>query len=409
MTDAPGATGFRLGRCPALDGLRGAAVLAVMAFHAQLTVATGGYLGVDAFFVLSGFLITALLVEEWQERHTIALGAFWARRVLRLVPALVVVIIAVCIYAAFFAPNSWVPEIWNESVSAALYVSNWFQASTAREFSFHMSHAWSLSIEEQFYIVWPPVLLLLLWLRVPVRALAVLTALAALLSVLEMAWLFDGGARLDRVYYGTDTRAQALLVGVALALGASSGGFGVLRRHALVVSRVALVGAVALLALWVGADREAASMYRGGFALAAVLGALVIADVVVSPTSVLGALLAARWLRAVGRISYGLYLWHWPIFLVCTEDRLGLPFWPTLVVRFALTFGFALASWTLVERPILRYKHRFERASSSTAPVSVPVTGAPVDEGVTSTSGGSADGDADGGQIVVNPRATPRL
>jgi peptidoglycan/LPS O-acetylase OafA/YrhL len=132
-----------------------------------------------------------------------------------------------------------------------------------------------------------------------------------------------------------------------------------------------------VLAVWVGAERTSPSMFRGGSLLAALLVGLLVADVVVSPGGTMARVLSPGWLRGVGRISYGLYLWHWPVFLVCTETRLGLGFWPTLVVRVAVTFAAAGLSWRLVERPVLMFKRRFERAASSAAPVSVPVTGAP--------------------------------
>ncbi len=217
------------GFVPALDGLRAMAVLGVMLYHGGAL--SGGFLTIDVFFVLSGFLITSLLLGEWATRLTIRLGQFWSRRARRLLPALLVMLVGVAIYAKVFANPGEFANLRLDSLSTLFYVSNWhFIVGSSNYFvvtaqTSPLAHMWSLSIEEQFYIVWPPVVLLMLHLgrrlrpsrRLwPVMATAVVGALA---SALEMRFAFRGGASIMRIYEGTDTRSQDILVGAALAIG----------------------------------------------------------------------------------------------------------------------------------------------------------------------------------------------
>src|SRR2546430_14428904 len=207
---------------PALDGLRALAVLGVLLYHAGVSWAPGGFLGVDAFFVLSGFLITSLLVDEWRTRGRIDFRRFWARRARRLLPALVLVVIAVGAYAVFGARPDELGRIRRDTLGSVLYVANWRQLFESSYFAklatpSPLRHTWSLGIEEQWYLVWP--LALVVMVRVTAgRRWAVIGMAAALAfgSAALMAVLFDPGDP-SRVYYGTDTRAQALLLGAVLA------------------------------------------------------------------------------------------------------------------------------------------------------------------------------------------------
>lgn len=367
VTDRATPGGFRLGYRPALDGVRGLSVLAVMGYHAELSWLHGGFLGVDAFFVLSGFLITTLLVEEWQAYARISLRNFYARRLLRLVPALVLVLAAVAVYAALFAKRDAAEAIWPEAVSTILYTANWFSAYIRAPFPFHLSHTWSLSIEEQFYLVWPLVLLGLLSLRLRVRALLWVTVVGAAASA---AWMLVmtgfGDHHLGRAYYGTDTRAQALLVGCVIGLAAMHGSLPRTATAARAARTLAWVGASFVVGLWVVlTGRASPFLYRGGFTLEALAVGGVVVHVLLSPASSMARALALGPLRWVGRISYGLYLWHLPIFLVV--QGWDLDFWPGLVVKVGLTFAFAAASFYAFERPLLRLKGRFERTVSGRA------------------------------------------
>ncbi len=213
------------GRQPALDGLRAVAVIAVLLFHGGVAGARGGFLGVDVFFVLSGYLITMLLLREQQATGRIALGAFWARRARRLLPALFFVLAAVAVYAAFLVEPQARLSLRLDGLATLGYVGNWRQLGAEGGYFAQgatpspLRHTWSLSIEEQFYLVWPLVVVALLrgrrLTRSRVRRVLVVAAVAALASAVLMSVLLGGDV--SRVYYGTDTRAQSVLVGCALA------------------------------------------------------------------------------------------------------------------------------------------------------------------------------------------------
>ena len=357
--------GAHLGYRPALDGLRAVAVLAVMLYHGGVSWAAGGFLGVDIFFVLSGFLITSLLVKEWTRTGRIGLRAFWLRRARRLLPAMLLVLLAVAAYSvAVPQPQS---RLRGDSLATLGYVSNWwFMLSGQSYFAQFVApsplrHTWSLAIEEQFYILFPLLLVALLGsarLRVP--ALRVVLLGGAIASAALMAALYDPLSDPSRAYYGTDTRMQALLLGAVLAL---SPAFltPAKRLYTRVGGRlvrlpgIGLLGVLALggLLVMVGVARELAPwMYHGGFLLAAALSAVVIASVTAAPRSALGRVLSWRPVVAVGVVSYGLYLWHWPVFIALNHERTGLDGPSLLIVRFAVTGALAYASFRLVEEPI---------------------------------------------------------
>jgi peptidoglycan/LPS O-acetylase OafA/YrhL len=337
-----------------------------MLYHGDVSWARGGFLGVDVFFVLSGLLITSLLVQEWTRSGRIALGAFWLRRARRLLPAMFVVLLAVAVYSTFLPPQQQ-QTVRGDSLATLAYVSNWWFTVTDQSYFAQfvepspLRHTWSLAIEEQFYLLFP--LLLVGWLgrgRLGLRGLRLFLLVGALASAGLMAVLYDPLVDPSRAYYGTDTRVQALLLGAALALTPK------LTRHSEplytrvhgrlirlpgsdLVGWLALAGLVAMC----GAVSELASgMYRGGFLLAATLSAVLIAAVSRAPSSTLGRFLSWRPMVAAGVISYGLYLWHWPVYVALTEERIGLEGPPLLGVRIAVTVVLATLSYRLVEEPI---------------------------------------------------------
>ncbi len=367
---------------PALTGLRGVAVAAVVAYHLQLGWASGGYLGVDLFFVLSGFLITTLLLEEWVGARRIDLVAFWGRRARRLLPALFLVLAALAAYlllnATFGGPGANglldLAGLRGEALATLLYVNNWHLIYAHQSYFAQFStpsplqHTWSLAIEEQFYLVWPPVLLLLLhvtrrWWR---RAGVVLSVVLGLASTIAMAVLFRPGVDPSRVYYGTDTRLFDLMAGAALAfVAASRPQPGPAARRTLHVAGP-LAGA-ALVVFWVTAGTSAGLpkdyMFRGGFLVCAVLAAVVVADARLVQAGSFSRLLAARPLLFVGTISYGIYLWHWPVIVYLNADRTGLATVPLDLARIGATLVLSTASYYLVERPIRRARlHGWVRA-----------------------------------------------
>lgn len=367
--------GAQLGYRPALDGLRAVAVVAVMLYHGGVTWAAGGFLGVDVFFVLSGFLITSLLVKEWMRTGRIALRAFWLRRARRLLPAMLVVLVAVAAHF-FFVSAQQQSTLRGDSLATLGYVSNWwFMVSGQSYFAQFLEpsplrHTWSLAIEEQFYIVFPLLLVALLGrARLGLGRLRALLLVGALGSAGLMAVVFEPLADPSRAYYGTDTRMQALLLGAVLALVPA-----LTRPATPVYSRLhgrlvrlpgsGLAGWLALaglLVLFVTARELSPWMYRGGFLLVAVLSAVVIASVLRAPRSTLGRILSWRPVVAVGVVSYGLYLWHWPVYVALNHERTGLDGPALLSARVALTGLLAALSYRLVEEPIRtqRLQRRF--------------------------------------------------
>lgn len=351
--DAPN----QLAYSPSLDGLRALAVAAVVVFHLDETGLTGGFLGVDTFFVLSGFLITTLLVLEWRRTHGIGLVAFWGRRARRLLPALILLLLAVAAFAHFEVPTTELGRLRWDGIAGLFYVANWRFVATEQSYfdlfgaASPFRHLWSLAIEEQFYLVWPLVTIACLRLgRGRMRVLAIVTGLATVVSVALMAGLFNADDP-SRAYYGTDTHAHPILVGVLLAL--------VLvdrptigRRARRALDAAAIVALAVIVAAFGLANADSARLYRGGSLAFAVAVAVVIASIMRAPRGAVARLLAFRPFVLVGLISYGLYLWHWPVIVYATEARVGVSGTALQAVQLGLTFAFSIASYFLVERPI---------------------------------------------------------
>ena len=370
----------RLRYLPGLDGLRAFAVAGVLCYHGSLAWAQGGFLGVDMFFVLSGFLITTLLLQERRDTGGIALRAFWIRRARRLLPALFLLIVLVVVYAAVVAAPEELRTIRSDTLATLGYVANWrFVFSGSSYFAQFQTpsplrHVWSLAIEEQFYLIWPMIVYGVLRFRNgSTRALGIVAASMLAGSVALMAILYEPGRDPSRVYYGTDTRAQSLLVGALLAMLVLDRP--VVRRE---VARVALqiaglLAAAGLAVMWVTFSDHADSLYRGGFLLEAVLVAVVIASVVQPRAGPLGALLSVGWIRWIGQISYGLYLYHWPVFITLDEARTGLDGYALFATRIAVTFAIATLSYYLVETPVRKGTFSVRRVGALVPAVAVAV------------------------------------
>jgi peptidoglycan/LPS O-acetylase OafA/YrhL len=412
------------GYIPGLDGLRAVAVIGVMLYHGGAPFAAGGFLGIDVFFVLSGFLITSLLLGEWVHRMTIKLGQFWARRARRLLPALLVLLVAVALFARLVDPGRYA-SLRLDALAGLFYVANWhFIAMGTNYFDVTappspLAHLWSLSIEEQFYLVWPPLALLVLrWGRRfgPLRRLWPLFWVAvagAVASATEMAFGAHHGWSLNRLYQGTDTRAQDVFVGAALAVGLAlwaqrrrppagagvAGGRGGTRRGRVArphpsAGAVGTVpprphrrdlhrrpsrtgGAVSAWELeevrartvaqilgWSGLALVLVLSWRlgtvdtfllsGGYLLVALAVAALIFGVVTAAGGALARALGNPVFRYLGAISYGIYLWHFPLFALMDGARLHLAGYPLLLVRMAAAVAVASVSYVLVEQPIRR-------------------------------------------------------
>ena len=343
----------RIAHVPALDGVRALAVLAVVAYHADLAWLPGGFLGVDVFFVVSGYLICALMVREHKATGSVSLRGFWARRARRLLPALYLMLASVSVLSLVVAPDA-VARLRGDLVAAVLNLSNWWQIGAGQSYFEEfgrpplLRHLWSLAVEEQFYLGIPLVMAVLLG-RVRSRTLALSALAGAAASAWLMAAMWSPDADVSRVYFGTDTRLTGLFLGVALAL-ASPPSQGARRRG----SGVDLLGWACLAGLVVMAATvtdASAGMYRGGFAFAAVLSAGFVAAARGS-TGALARLLGHPVLQWIGTRSYAIYLWHWPV-LVLSRPGIDIPQdgWRVRFWQLAAIAGLAEISWRLVERP----------------------------------------------------------
>ncbi len=343
---------------PALDGLRAFAVGAVIAYHLNLTRAGGGYLGVDVFFVLSGFLITGLLVGERARTGRVAFKAFWARRARRLLPALLLMLAALALYAGLGGPGLDRSSLRPDSLATLFYSANWhlifghqsyfaqFQAPSP------LKHTWSLAIEEQFYLLWPLILVGLLRVaRGSRRALVGAVLVMAVASAVVMGLLYHPGTDPSRIYYGTDTRAFELLVGAALAV-VVAGRSKPSRGGRRLLHGAGLVAMALLIYACTSAAGPPGWMWRGGLFGVGLLTAVIIASVSQARSGPLGALFCLPPLRAIGVISYGLYLWHWPVIVLMTDTTTGLSGWSLKLSQVATMLVLATASYLLVERPI---------------------------------------------------------
>jgi peptidoglycan/LPS O-acetylase OafA/YrhL len=364
--------------------LRAFAVIAVLLYHADLAWIPGGFLGVEVFFVISGYLITALLLAEWHQRGRIDLKTFWLRRARRLLPALYVLLVVTLAFAVVFLPGE-VAGLRGDVLAAFGYVTNWYLIF-GQESYFEavgrpslLQHLWSLAVEEQFYLIWPPILALGLCIgatRLRRRRVLTVALLGALASAVAMALLYAPGVDPSRIYYGTDTRATGLLCGAALAFLWSPGekygplearhrrlklaGRGRFRRRwgwtaplLLDILGFAALGVLVWFCLHLGEFQP--FLYMGGFALVGLATTATIMAVVYPYTLIGARLLGSAPLRWIGVRSYGIYLWHWPVFMVTRPD-LDVPFdgWPLLALRLAATVILADLSYRYIETPIRR-------------------------------------------------------
>ncbi|HXY27783.1 MAG TPA: acyltransferase, partial [Acidimicrobiales bacterium] len=371
-------------RISGLDGIRALSVLSIIAFHSGLNSLPGGFYGVDAFFVLSGFLITSLLLREWGDTGTIYLRGFWLRRARRLLPALFLLVAFVGFVMAAFPKLLSTPHAIGVALATIFDVSNWYSLFTGAQY-FDLAnqpspllHTWSLAIEEQFYLVWPLVLLGVLtaslarrspeaprWarlrrlVRMPegqdaawsrkrrLRVLLVLACAGALASAALMAHDAPHGYS-ARAYYGTDTRAQAILIGaaiaVALTLWREGSGRVWFTRLASVLGLAGLAGTVAL---WATTSESSTFSFRGGFMVAGLAAGAMVLGCAVAPRSPLVRLLELPPLPQLGRISYGVYLWYWPVLLLTSAQHLHWGVYRLFAFRVLVTTALAFLSFVL--------------------------------------------------------------
>lgn len=350
---------------PALDGLRGVAVIGVLLFHDERL--TGGFLGVDLFFALSGMLITGLLIEEWSQRSRIDLRRFWSRRFRRLLPALVLMLLAIVPLMRLWGSPTQLQSAKDGVLPGLFYLSNWQQIAHSSDYwalfsdPSPLTHLWSLAVEAQFYVAWPLLFVVVARLARPARWRTALTLLTTALIALSGAlmWVQFDPRFPTRSYVGTDTRAASLLAGALVALVGLPGliqRFAERRRWLVQVGQVALVAG--LVAAWCTVDGATSTLLpKGGLVLHSLAGAVLAASLGLSRPTMLQRALAIRPLRAAGLVSYGWYLWHWPVYLVLTTDRAdnwGINRWELSALRWGVSLTIALASYFVLEMPIRR-------------------------------------------------------
>ena len=351
---------FSLGYLPALDGLRAVSIVAVLARHSGWLV--GGYLGVDVFFVLSGFLITALLIDEYGRTGTITLRLFYARRALRLLPALGLFIVACEVVMLATAPPEFAPLLLQQGAAVLFYVANWAAISGVPMGVFR--HAWSLAIEEQFYLAWPVLLLVLIRaVRHPLVLAGIMLGGAAAACLWRIT-LTQPGVTLLRLYVGLDTHADSLLIGCAASLLVNWRGLPTGMTLA-AVRAGGVIGAVGLVILFLRSTFPEDYVLHQASLLTGLGAALVIIDLC-APGSLLARGLVSRPLVGLGRISYGVYLWHVPVFLLFGALSVADEAHPLMNVlpAWGATFAVALISYAVVERPALALKRRYAAGTS---------------------------------------------
>jgi peptidoglycan/LPS O-acetylase OafA/YrhL len=365
-------------RRPALDGMRALAVTAVAVYHfggGRSSWLPGGFLGVDVFFVLSGYLITGLLLAEYDRRGKIDLLGFWVRRLRRLTPALLLMLLVVCAWIWWAGPPSDYVKRRSDVFWTVGYLANWHQINTAETYfagystASPLRHAWSLAIEEQFYLLWPALLLLLIWsgrrtpglvVRLPVVGRVdggrLLVGAGALIGAgLSVSWMIrhHDPVNPSLTYFSTQGRVQELFVGVLLAVLLPR-----VRqaRHRALLTLAAGVGTVGLLAAIVLLPDDTTFYYYGGALCVCLAVAAAIAGLETRPDGALARVFSWRPAVALGRISYGGYLWHWPIAVaIPVTGGMSAPELTTRQgLRVLLTLAIATASYHLLEQPVLR-------------------------------------------------------
>jgi peptidoglycan/LPS O-acetylase OafA/YrhL len=370
---------------PALDGIRAVAVGLVLADHGGIPGVPGGFIGVDVFFVLSGFLITSLLLDELGRTGTIDLPGFWVRRARRLLPALIMMVLAVVVLRELF-PADAVAAVRDDAVGAFFWVANWVFIFRDTDYFTQgdppspLQHTWSLAVEEQYYVLWPLVLLAvavalalltrrrdtepkLRTVRMVVVGIAVAgTAASAVASCLMVTGTSPGS--LNRVYFGTDTRVQALLVGAAAAAllvadwpALARYGSQIRPRWGRWIAQIVPVIGLTMLGVVAHFATGSAPEFRRGLLIVVALAAVfVVAPVALEQRGLVARALAFPPLVWLGVISYGVYLWHWPIFLALNGERTGLEGLSLFAIRAVVTVVAAALSWWLIEQPVKRWR-----------------------------------------------------
>jgi peptidoglycan/LPS O-acetylase OafA/YrhL len=351
---------------PALDGVRGIAILLVLFCHFNPLRLAGGNIGVDLFFVLSGFLITSILLREHSGSGVISIARFYMRRALRLLPALYLVVAFVVLYAWLFQPPNVLTYTVHEAWSVVFYYFNWHRVAQVTsgdtDHQWMFSHLWSLSVEEQFYLVWPLCMFVLLLPRAPRLAAFIVIGIGIAGPALGRALIWETGAS-KGLYFSTLWHSDGLMWG---ALGAWLTHFKSIPSSARISRNFSVAAILSLVLMLALAKNDLLSnglLYRGGFTLVGLLSAIIILAAVRDPSPALRVVLENKVLCWVGKVSYGLYLWHWPCILIC--QRLPGGELVRGAASFAMIFSITSLSFYFVEQPFLALKDRLGHPKGS--------------------------------------------
>jgi peptidoglycan/LPS O-acetylase OafA/YrhL len=369
-----GPSQFKLGNRPPLTGIRALGIASVLIYHSNFKTMPGAWAMLQVFFVLSGFLITAMLSAEGKRNGRISMKAFYSRRAVRLLPPLLLTIALMGIYAAFVSVADASQRIWGDSSAALFYYADYRQAFGHEPFFGFLAQSWSLSVEEQFYIIWS--VLMVVAVAVGRRRLAYGFAIVGIvLSISDRLYLSLSAPHFDtatftRIYYAFDTRADALLIGCLLGLLASDGYLSGWSERA---KRMVVVAAAASTVFMVWILFEA-PLFREDLVIwqlpATTLAcALVIVYFVVCPSGLGSRAVGIGLLVFVGDLSYMIYVVHFPVYLALQPNGTHWGFWPTELLRLAIIFAIAIASWFLVERPLMRWRQRSAARSGAAEPI----------------------------------------
>ncbi|MGO8871034.1 MAG: acyltransferase family protein [Acidimicrobiales bacterium] len=357
---------FRLGNRPPLTGIRALALCTVLTYHANFKTMPGAWEALQVFFVLSGFLITAMLAGEGMRNGRISLKGFYARRAVRLLPPLLLTVALLGIYASFVHVANASQRVWGDSLAALFYYADYRQAFGHAPFFGYLAQTWSLSVEEQFYILWS--ILMVAAVATHHRRLAYGFAIAGLaLSAGDRLWQVysahhfytPANVAFTRVYYAFDTRADALFLGCLLGLLAADGHLHRWRPWAVrLLTVAAVVSAVFMVWILFHAPLFTENLAVWWLPLTTVASAVIIAFFVICPQSVGSRLVGLGVFVFIGDLSYTVYLVHFPVYLAIGPNGTGWGFWPTQVVRLAVIFAIAIASWFLIEKPLMGWRQR---------------------------------------------------
>ena len=354
---------FHLGNRPPLTGIRALALFTVLTYHSNLKTLPGTWVALQVFFVLSGFLITAMLAGEGMRNGRIKLGSFYARRGVRLVPPLLLTVGLLAIYAHFVHVADAAHRLWGDSFAALFYYADYRQAFGHAPFFGYLAQTWSLSVEEQFYILWS--LAMVVAVAAHKRYLAYSFAIVGMVaSTADRLWLtyhahhFDHLV-FDRAYYAFDSRADAIFLGCLLGLLAADGYLHKWARWARgLVTGAAAGSAVFLCWILLEAHLSTENLVVWWLPTTTIASAVIITYFVVCPGSLGSRFAGLGVLVFIGDLSYTVYLIHFPVYLALMQSTTGWAFWPNELARLGIIFAIAIASWFLVERPLMRWRQR---------------------------------------------------